>query len=374
MAQTYFASIQPGLEQALFREIRRLGGKRPSLVHGGVEFDAARKTLYAAHLHLSTPTRIWLRVDEFRARDAPELYNKTRRYGWERLLGAEHRVAIRAHSSKSNLYHTEKITDAVRDGLRDHFADDLCHESPPTFGEEGDEGAQLLMARIHDNRCQLSLDASGALLHRRGWRTEAGPAPLRESIAAAMLELIDWSPEFGLIDPMCGSATIAIEAARRALNYPPGLDRSFSFQSWRNFQPHRFQEMKDEAKARIRSELPAPIVGRDRDPGTIALATRNAARASVGAALRLEVADLADAPITEDLRWIVTNPPYGERLQEEGIIESLLSAWRCGTRERQIAFLWPTARRDVVEGADDALGRLTSFKNGGLAVDLWTSA
>ena len=368
MAQTYFASIQPGLEEALLSEIRRLGGKRPTVLRGGVEFDAARKTLYAAHLELSTPTRIWLRVDEFRARDAPELYNKTRRYGWERLLGGNHRIAIRAHSSKSSLYHTGKISDAVRDGLRDHFAEDLDGASPPDFTDERGDSDQLVMARLHDNRCQLNLDASGALLHRRGWRTEAGEAPLRETIAAAILECIDWEPQWGLVDPMCGSATIPIEAARRAIGYPPGLDRSFAFQRWRNFQPDRFEAKTQELRAQIGSELPAPIVGRDRDDEVLAMAARNAERADLSSLVDLDVAELSDTPLPESTAWIVTNPPYGERLEGDGVLDALLAAWRSGTAKRKVAFLWPSSRRDEV---NESLQCRTTFENGGIGVDLW---
>lgn len=376
MAQTYFASIQPGLEEALLREVRRAGGNRARILHGGVEFDAARKTLYAAHLHLSTPSRIWLRVDEFRARDAPELYNKTRRYGWERLIGGEHAIEVRASSSKSRLYHTGKIKDAVADGIRDRFADDLADESAPRVGDVPAKADNRLcvMARIHDDRCQLNLDASGDLLHRRGWRTEIGEAPMRETIAAAMLEMVEWNPEEGLVDPMCGSGTIAIEAALRATGRAPGLARDFAFQRWRNFQPERYAAMAEELQAEVTDAIPAPIVGRDRAAQVVDIAKRNAGRAGVESLVTFEKADLIDAALPDQPRWIVTNPPYGDRLSDEGAVDALLNQWREREEPGHLVFLWPRDRRDAVKKrAGENLTPKTTFENGGIAVDLWSS-
>ncbi len=374
MAQTYFASIQPGLEEALLDEIRRIGGNRPKVLTGGVEFDAARKRLYLAHLQLRTPTRIWLRVDEFRARDAPELYNKTRRYNWERLIGGEHRIRVEAHSKESRLYHTGKIADAVADALTDRFAEDLGDESPPEFTDDTDDDALVVMARIVDDRCQLSLDASGERLHIRGWRTEAGDAPLRESMAAAMLELVDWSPEDGLADPMCGAGTIPVEAAWRALDRPPGLDRAFAFHRWRNFQPERYQKMADELRDDVADELPAPIRGYDADGDVIERARRNAKRAHADDHVDFDTAPLSDLQLPNHIRWIVTNPPYGERLGESGIISELIKTWQNQHGRCQLAFLWPSKARDVVDGHNiSRLHRTTSFDYGGISVDLWTT-
>ncbi len=372
MAQTYFASTPPGLEEAVLNEVRRLGGNRPTVLHGGVEFDVARKRLFYAHLEMRTPTRIWLRVDEFRARDAPELYNKTRRFEWERLIGGEHSIAIDAHSIKSHLYHTGKVADTVADGIRDHFVEDLDGESAPAIAEDNDADALRLMARLDHDRCKLSLDASGERLHRRGWRTEAGEAPLRETTAAAMLELIDWSPDEGLVDPLCGSGTIAIEAACRATNRAPGLERGFALEKWRNFQPERFQAMRDELSDEIIDDAPAPIAGFDANSEVVDIARRNADRAGVGDVVEFEHAKFDDFALPDDVQWIVTNPPYGERMEAAGILESLVSTWQAIDGHCNLAFLWPQAdRRDVGELAGSSLEVVTSFENGGLSVDLW---
>lgn len=373
MAQTYFASIQPGLEEPLLAEIRRLGGKRPRQVHGGVEFDAARKTLYAAHLQLRTPTRIWMRVDEFRARDAPELYRKCRRFEWERLIGGEHNVAVRAYSWKSGLYHTGKIADAVTGALGDRFQKDIKAEKAPTFVDESHRNAQLILVRIAEDRCQVSLDASGDLLHMRGWRKEAGDAPLRESIAAAVLEAIDWNGDQGLFDPFCGSGTIPIEAAHRALGRPPGLDRRFSFQRWRNFERAQFEEQSRKLQGKILQSLPAPIYGHDKDVEVLERARRNAERAGVGSLVRFEERKLVDRLPDESSAWIVTNPPYGARLEKGGALDALLSAWIPVAKERKLAFLWPRDARDQIPKRTKLLSPLLSFDNGGLAVDLWSS-
>ena len=372
MAQTYFASIPPGLERALLDEIRDLGGNRPEVLHGGVEFDAARKRLYLAHLQFRTPTRIWLRVDEFRARDAPELYKKTRRFDWERLLGGEHKIQIRAHSSESRLYHTGKIRDAVADGLRDRFSDELDGETAPEIVDDADDDTLTIMARLADDRCQLNLDASGERLHRRGWRIDPGKAPLRENLAAAILELIDWAPEDGLVDPFCGSATFPIEAACRAVDRAPGLDRPFALEKWRNFQPERFEKMREELRQQIRDEAPAPIIGHDIDSEIVGIARMNAVRAEVADHVALTESPIADLQVPDGVGWIVTNPPYGDRLDESGVLVDLVEQWRELDTDCNLAFIWPADDRPRVNDlAAGDLERRTSFDHGGTRIDLW---
>ncbi len=373
MAQTYFASIQPGLEDTLLQEIRRLGGKRPKKVYGGVEFDAARKTLYGAHLQLRTPTRIWMRIDEFRARDAPELYRKTRRYSWERLIGGDHKLIVRAHSSRSSLYHTDKIKEAVMGALNDRFSKDLTGETSPEFVDTPAEDTQLIMARIEEDRCELSLDASGELLYRRGWRTEVGRAPLRETLAATLLELAAWNKDESLLDPFCGSGTIPIEAACLAAGRPPGLDRDFAFQSWRNYQPERFEEIRQAFLDDAHKELPAPIYGRDRNPKVIEAANRNATRARVADLIKFEAVDLEESEIPDTVDSIVTNPPYGNRLDKGSALDVLLARWKSRAERCHLSFLWPRDGRDVIQRRAPSLRIAASFENGGLPVDFWTS-
>lgn len=371
MAQTYFASIQPGLEDYLLEEIRSLGAKKPRVLPGGVEFQGTRKTLYEAHLSLSTPSRIWLRIDEFRARDAPELYNKTRRIPWERLLYPGAKLLLRSYSAQSSLYHTEKIDAALFDGISDRFAEDLQLRAP----HRSDAGL-LVMTRISDDRAELSLDASGELLHRRGWRTRVGPAPLRESLAATLLKASPWEFAQGLLDPFCGSGTIPIVAARQRLGLLPGSDRSFAFQKWRNYDESIFTTLKDFVATN--AGLPqnaAPIQGADLDGEVLKLARENAKTAAVVDRLtwiESPVAQLSlklEIPASE-VSHVVTNPPYGARLDRGNCLQELFQLYDLPFLQ-SLTFLWPRDSRDLVTSFEKSAQIAASFKNGGLPVDLW---
>ncbi len=376
MAQTYFATVAPGLEDALLSEVRSIGGKRARLLRGGVEFDAARKTLYRAALCLRTANRLWLRVDEFRSRDAPELYNKTRRFGWERLLAPSQPIAIRARSNDSNLYHTGKIADAVGDAIADHFRNDL-QRSPPSVVDgtpSNSQTALTVMARLKDNRCQLNLDASGQLLHKRGWRPQQATAPLRESLAAAVLNLSGWTPDIPLLDPLCGSGTIPIEAAHQSLARPPGLERSFALETWANHQPKKFTAIANELRQAVSDSLQAPIIGADRDASVLQLARDTSSRAGLHDLLDWQHRPLqrwiSEPPFEDRPFTVVTNPPYGHRLDiDTPMLSQLIELAQTGPAT--VVFLWPSDRRDRVEANADAPQRITQFHNGGIAVDLW---
>ncbi len=373
MAQTYFATIAPGLEDVLLQELRTIGAKRPRVLHGGVEFDAARKTLYAAALRLRTANRLWLRVDEFRARDAPELYNKTRRYDWSRLIKPNAHLAIRARSGHSNLYHTDKIREAVEDALRDHFSEDQGLEAP-TFSDPSD-GALTILARLEDNRCQLSLDAAGDRLHKRGWRTHHGGAPLRESLASALLSLSGWTPDIPLLDPLCGSGTIPIEAALQSIQRAPGLDRSFALQQWQNHLPDRFQSIVHDLRQATTDSLQAPIMGADRDASVLSMADQHEAQASIDGLIEWTCRELTawadDPPFDDDQPFmVVTNPPYGHRLSlEDQLLDQLLAFTDVG--RTTLCFVWPSDRRDQIHQRRPGAQRLAQFKNGGIAIDAW---
>lgn len=373
MAQTYFASTQPGLEAALLAELRALKIKKPRQLTGGVEFQATYATLYEANLTLRTATRIWLRLDEFRARDTSELYRKCRRFDWERLLGSELCIDVRAHSQQSRMVHTGTIVEVVEQAISEHFSQDLQRPAP-TFGD--DENAQRLMVRIEGDRCEISLDSSGARLQQRGWRTQAGPAPLRENIAAGLLGLCGWQPHQPLLDPMCGSGTILIEAALLATHTAPNLERSFAFERWQNTDAARVAALRERLSSEFTSDDSAPLLGFDVDPSVLDAAHANARRAGVNARLNLTPAPLRDltAPDTAP-GWIITNPPYGERLQSGDALPTLLERWQTELPHWSLGFIWPRDRAaEVQKLAGDRLSVVSTIFNGGISVDLWTSS
>lgn len=377
MAQRYFAVTTPGLEETLLQELRGFKVKKPKVMRGGVEFQATARGFYQVLHFARTTHRLYLRVDEFRARDVHELYKKTRRIDWERLLpvDAHAPVQIRGVSHRSNVSGSGELVERVLDGVRDHFTLDLA-TAPPTLLRERDhvQNPITLMVRMSDDRCELSLEAAGRALHQRGWREESGEAPLRETLASAMLEMCGWQPGTPLLDPMCGSGTFLIEAARKTLERSPRCWSDYAALRWANANPELFEEVRGEVSEEA---APAPeevtIFGQDRDVGVLLKASRNARRAGVQRLVQLK-----EEPVSQLLPplalpgLMICNPPYGERLRRDGAIQELLARAEEHFEGWRLALVLPrdfdmrTARVPMEE-----LGR---FTNGGLPVTLWQGA
>ncbi len=311
---TCYATCPPGAERLAAAELARLGARTGVRERGGIAFTGDRATLYRAHLHGRLLHRVVARVATFRAGALPELFRRTGRLPWEGWLTAATTVEVRATSHRSRLYHTGAIAERVAKAVAARLAatgDGGTTDSPPL----------LLFARLEENRCTLSLDASGELLHRRGYRLATAKAPVRESLACAVLDLAGWRPELPLLDPMCGAGTFAIEAARRALAIAPGADRPFAFQRWRTFNAPLWERLVAKAASLRRTTLPAPIRASDRDGSVVAAARANAERGGVAAVVELREGDLFDLTPEGPPGVIVLNPPYGRRIGDADIAD-----------------------------------------------------
>lgn len=356
VAQRYFATINPGLEAALLAEVRELGAKRATELDGGVEFDATNAVFYEVALRMRCANRLWMRIDEFRARDAPELFNKTKRYDWSRVIPPNVPVDVRAVSRASHLIHTDRIARAVTDGINDSLG-----RTSPTSG-----APLTVLARLVDNRCELSLDASGDLHYRRGYKTDAVAAPLRESVAAAILRTIEWAPGQSLVDPFCGSGTLVIEAAQQSLGIAAGGGRAFDFTRWANFRADLWEQVSETIRSTPAEQL--SIFGSDIDPKAIEASRHNAARAQVADSCAFAVGDAAQLePPPVSPGWIVTNPPWNLRLADPG--HDALTAFVARFHEQfegwRLALVAP--RRWSSHGARP----LAKFDLGGIPVTLW---
>ena len=278
---------------------------------GGVEFSASERQLYATNLWCRTVTRIVIRVARFSASTLGELAAGAAPVTWERWVPAGARPEVRVSCTSSRLYHTDAIAERLAQ-----------------VAGTGDGTGPLLIARLMHDRVTLSVDSSGAPLFQRGWRLEGAKAPLRETLAAGLILASGWDGASPLIDPLCGSGTIAIEAALLGAGRPPGGGRPFGFQLWPSFQPGTWASVKAQPQppqpqpTKPQPTKPGPqpragptIVGRDRDAGAVHAATANAARAGVGDLVDLGHASLSDLePPPGGPGWVVTNPPYGKRL------------------------------------------------------------
>src|SRR5689334_3417949 len=313
-----FAVVAPGLEALMAEELRALGAVQPLLVEeaepGGVGFRTDQAGLYAANLHLRMASRVLVRLGSFHAAGFPELVRHARRLPWARFVGSGQGVVFRVTSRKSRLYHqgtvAQRLLEAVSAGVA---------VGPP----DSERGAQEFVVRLFRDECTVSADASGELLHRRGYRLESAKAPLRETLAAAMLAGAGWSGQAPLLDPMCGSGTIPIEAAMVARRIPPGLGRSFAFERWSDFDRRAWDTVRERSRAQVLASSPVLIQGSDRDAGAVQASAANAERAGVGADIEWRRASISAIAPSGAPGWIVANPPYGVRVGDRKRLRNL---------------------------------------------------
>lgn len=360
-----FAIVAPGLEAVCAAELQALGLEGVEAVAGGVEFSGGLRELYLANLWLRSASRIVLRLGHLRSRDFPDFYRKLVRLPWGRFLRADTAVQVRASSQSSRLIHSGRIAETVEAAINRA----LGRDANPVEGP-----VQRVLARFEEDLCQISIDSSGELLHRRGYREETAQAPLRETLAAAILLQLGWDGTEPLVDPMCGSGTFVIEAALLARNLPPGRGRAFAFMNWPRYRPGLWQALLLEAGRKARPVTVA-ILGADRDPRAVAAARRNAERAGVADDLRLECVELARLAAPQGCGLMLANPPYGARLEAGSDLRPLFrqfgQAWRGPFAGWRGALFCPA---DAPLGATGCeLRPLDLLHNGGLPVTLFVA-
>jgi len=330
-----FAVCTPGLEPFAALELDRLdliGGHSPSQSEnfltksgpqykaGGIEFQGSLHDVYRANLYLRTASRVLVRLGEFYASAFPELRRKASRLLWENYLAPERPIALRVTCQKSHLYHEGAVAERVAGAIADRLG-----KPPPVqkyHEDSGTELPQLFVVRLVDNLCTISMDSSGALLHRRGYRLATAKAPLRETLASAMVMASGWDTISPLLDPFCGSGTIPIEAALLARRCPAGYTRRFAFMDWPNFDSKFWNKLLADAGKAIVSDIPK-IIASDRDAGAIQAAQANAERAGVADCIEFSRKAISAIDPPPGPGWVVTNPPYGVRLRKTNDLRNL---------------------------------------------------
>ena len=317
-----FAATAPGLESIALGELKRLGIKGKAEA-GGVSYRGDIETMYATNLWLRTAGRIIVRLARFHASTFHELERRARNVGWAPFVPSEGTIRVRVTCRKSRLYHSDAVAERVLAAISKaapgaRFAGVSATGDDSDVEDDGREMEQLFIVRIVDDECEISADTSGELLHRRGYRQEIAKAPLRETLAVAMVLASGWKSTQPLIDPMCGSGTIPIEAALLARGIAPGLRRRFAFMDWPTFEPRRWQENLVRAEALMVEKPGLEIIGSDRDTGAVEASRSNAERAGVARDIQFSGRPLSNSiGILDDFGhpgWILTNPPYGVRL------------------------------------------------------------
>jgi putative N6-adenine-specific DNA methylase len=375
----YFAITAPGLEPFTSLELTDLGLLAVPVLEessqAGVAFKGDLPALYRANLNLRTASRVLARVGTFfYATTYPELQKRTSRLPWERFLAPGQPILVRVTCRQSKLYNSEAVTRSVAAGLEER----LGKASPLVKADEESDGhpPQMIVVRLVDDKCTLSVDSSGALLHKRGYRLAVAKAPLRETLAAALLIASGWDTSTPLLDPFCGSGTIPIEAALLRLGLPPGLNRRFAFMDWPGFAPSAFNDQLSAIRAQqstISNQKSAICIqASDRDAGAIRMAHENAARAGVEAAIEFKCQAVSSITPPPGPGWVVTNPPYGVRVSQGSDLRNLYAQF--GNVLRRVCPGWNVAvlcNDPILLGQmqlelDTSLG----FVNGGIGVRL----
>jgi putative N6-adenine-specific DNA methylase len=319
-----FAVTAPGLEAICARELATLGIDGIA-EEGGVAWSGPLESVARANLWSRTASRVIVRTAEFRALTFFELERHANKVNWKRFVPRNGRVEFRVTCRKSKLYHS--------DAVAQRFARAVERQIPGAQignAAESDEDVtsshvdtQLFIVRFVRDVCTLSVDTSGPLLHLRGYRQQVAKAPLRETLAAAVLLGAGWTGETPLDDPMCGSGTIPIEAACLARRIPPGINRSFAFLRWPETDPRMWTNLVSDARAAMLPSSPVTVSGADRDEGAIAAARANAERAGVSEDVSFSVRPISALPEAPAPGLVAVNPPYGVRVGDSKALRNL---------------------------------------------------
>jgi putative N6-adenine-specific DNA methylase len=316
----FFATTAKGVEELLAVELAALGIETAALDRGGVRFSGTMEACYRANLWLRTASRVLMTLAEFPCDTPLSLYDGVRSIPWVDFLTPDMTIAVDSNLRDSAMTHSGfvalKTKDAIVDTIRDRFG-----RRPDVDTRDPD-----LRVNVHlvKNLCTVSLDTSGTPLDRRGYRLERNEAPLRETLAAALVMLSGWDGRSPLADPMCGSGTIPIEAALRAAGLAPGILRpGFGFQRWPAFDSALWQRLVTEAREGALDSLPAQVLGCDRSARALTVARQNSGRAGVEAMITLAQRELSDFAPPAGPGTLLFNPPYGKRLGEEEELKPL---------------------------------------------------
>jgi len=308
---TLIAITKFGLEMLVKQEVQALGFEITAVSDGRVEFAAALNDIPTANLWLRCADRVLLKIGEFQATTFDDLFEQTKALPWETFITQDGKFTALAKTYKSQLQSGRScqgiVKKAVVERLKTHYETDWFAETGPSF---------TIQVALLKDVATLTLDTSGVGLHRRGYRADAGKAPLKETLAAALVKLSFWHKEQLLIDPMCGSGTILIEAAQIARNIAPGLQRTFASEEWPVINPQAWEEARNSAEEAADHDIELQLFGYDINPAEIATAIQNAEKAGVGNDIIFAQKDVKDLWIDQQHGILISNPPYGIRLSE----------------------------------------------------------
>lgn len=361
----------PGLERLTLNELAALGIASAADEPGAVVAALSPADMMRANLHLRTASRIVVRLAEFKALTFADVERHAKRVPWETVVTPGSRVRFRVTCRKSRLYHSGAVAQRLMEALLASIPSAVGADT--AAGDEGDgSGEQLFIVRLFRDALVLSADTSGDLLHRRGYRQATAKAPLRETLAAAMLLGAGYDGSVPLADPMCGSGTIPIEAAMIARRLAPGRARTFAFERWPGHDATMWGDVREAARAAERPHAGAPIIAADRDAGAITAMTSNAARAGVAKDIAMLTQSVSALQPPSGAGLIIVNPPYGVRVGNKKPLRDLFAQLGNVARTRapgwRLAML--SADRDLERQVRLPFVEQWKSSNGGIPVRL----
>lgn len=307
-----------GLESLVADELRKLGYGDTQVENGKVSFTGDELAICRTNLWLRTAARVRVKVGEFTATTFDELFEKTKALPWARFIPKNAEFPVEGRSVQSTLFSVSDcqaiVKKAVVESLKKEYNLDWFPEDGPLM--------KIEIALLKDV-ATLTIDTTGPGLHQRGYRALATGAPLKETLAAALVILARYYPDIAFIDPFCGSGTIPIEAALMAHNMAPGRNRSFASEEWPWISPAFWKQARTEAEDLIRPEKPDYLIGTDIDEGALKIARHNAEAAGVADSIHFQRQEVKDLTTSKKYGKIVTNPPYGERFGEKDEVDQL---------------------------------------------------
>lgn len=315
------ASTTFGLEAVVKRECQRLGFQDIQTSDGKVEFTGTEEDIVKANLWLRCAGRVWVKMGTFTAVTFTELFDQTKALPWADWIPADGKFTVVGKSVKSTLFSVPDcqgiVKKAVVEKMKETYQTDWFDETGASY---------TIQVGILKDVVTLAIDSSGSGLHMRGYRANAMDAPLKESLASAMIQLSFWNKDRILIDPFCGSGTIPIEAAMIARNIAPGLQRKFASEEWERIGKEPWKKARAAAYQAIDYDSMPQIYGSDIDEGAIAVAKANAEKAGVDDCITFEVKSSQEITLPGNYGVVIANPPYGERLGELKEVEDMYRA------------------------------------------------
>lgn len=309
-----------GMEKMLAREITNLGYEIIKTEDGRITYKTDEFGIAKSNMWLRCAERVHLKIAEFEAKSFDELFENTKRINWSRYIpyGAQFPIS-KASSIKSKLYSTPDVQAIVKKAIveslkKSYLEDGLLKE---------DKEKYPIFVFIHKDKVTISIDTTGDALHKRGYREKANKAPIRETLAAGLIYLTPWKAGRVLVDPMCGSGTILIEAAMIGINMAPGLNREFISEKWRTLDKKIWWDVRKDAFNKIDNESKFKNYGYDIDEESIDIARENAEIAGVDEYIEFNVGDATQFKSEDEFGFIITNPPYGERLEDKDSVKQL---------------------------------------------------